>query len=101
MIKDKGRVFLTCIEYFDNLKGKKVAVVGVGVSNTPLIKLLAKYKAKVTACDKKESLGEELENELKRLGKDTGIASDVREYYEDEKKLKKSQLLSKYSKYLK
>lgn len=56
---------------FDEFKGfiknKDVAVVGIGVSNTPLIKMLVRLGARVTACDKKEDLGE-LENELNSLG---------------------------------
>ena len=43
----------------------------------------------------------ELEAELKRLGEDTSIISEVRSVYDAEKKLKKSQLLAKYKKYLK
>ena len=41
-------------EYLDSLKGKTVAVIGIGVSNTPLIELLLGYGISVTACDKKE-----------------------------------------------
>ena len=40
-------------EYLDTLKGKKVAVLGIGVSNTPLIHMLLQAGAKVTACDKR------------------------------------------------
>lgn len=42
------------------IKGKKVAVVGIGVSNIPLIKFLVKLGANVTAFDMKdrEALGE-------------------------------------------
>ena len=46
-------------EFKDFIKNKKVAVVGVGVSNTPLIKFLVKLGAKVTGFDAKsrEELG--------------------------------------------
>ena len=27
-------------EYFDSLRGKRIAVIGMGVSNTPLIRML-------------------------------------------------------------
>lgn len=37
------------------IKGKKIAVVGIGVSNIPLIRFLVKLEAHVTAFDKKES----------------------------------------------
>ena len=42
------------------VNGKNISVVGIGISNLPLIKFLAKNGAKVTACDKKaeEELGE-------------------------------------------
>ena len=40
--------------YLDSLKGKRVAVIGIGVSNTPLIELLLGYGIPVTACDRKE-----------------------------------------------
>ena len=46
-------------EYLDSLQDKTVAVIGIGVSNQPLIKLLLDRGIAVTACDKKdrESLG--------------------------------------------
>ncbi len=43
---------MTLTEYIDRLKGKTVAVVGVGVSNLPLLRLLAESGCDVTACDK-------------------------------------------------
>ena len=57
----------TIQEYLVGLKGKRVAVIGIGVSNTPLIKMLLRAGISVTACDKrsKESfagLAEELES---------------------------------------
>ncbi len=43
------------LEEFNNyLSGKKVAVIGLGISNIPLIDYLNKYKAEVTVFDKKE-----------------------------------------------
>ncbi|WP_411679652.1 UDP-N-acetylmuramoyl-L-alanine--D-glutamate ligase [Clostridium thailandense] len=49
------------------IKGKKTAVVGIGVSNRPLIDFLLKLGAKVSAFDKKdeEELGE-IANELRK-----------------------------------
>ena len=57
----------TIQEYLVGLKGKRVAVIGIGVSNTPLVKMLLRAGISVTACDKrsKESfagLAEELES---------------------------------------
>jgi len=43
---------ITLQEYLDSLQGKRVAVIGIGVSNTPLIKTLLKAGISVTACDK-------------------------------------------------
>ncbi len=59
----------TAETFFQSLKGKRVAVCGVGISNRPLIELLCRYGAKVTACDKREAsaLGETAEH-LQRLG---------------------------------
>jgi len=46
--------------YFNSLKGKSVAVVGAGISNTPLIGLLLTAGIETTVCDKRsrEELGE-------------------------------------------
>ncbi len=60
---------MTLDEYVADLKGKSVAVVGVGVSNLPLIRLLAAGGCDVTACDKNtpEELGP-VYQELTALG---------------------------------
>lgn len=46
--------------FLTSLKGKKVALCGIGKSNYPLISLFSRYGAQVTACDKRtrEQLGE-------------------------------------------
>ena len=48
-------------EYLDSLQNKTVAVIGIGVSNRPLIETLLKAGIDVTACDKKDraALGED------------------------------------------
>lgn len=38
--------------YFEKMKGKKILVLGVGVSNRPLVRLLLRYGVDVTCCDK-------------------------------------------------
>jgi len=38
--------------YFESLKGKKIAVLGLGVSNQPLVRLLLSYGCNVTGCDR-------------------------------------------------
>ena len=47
-------------QFFAGLKNKKIAVCGVGVSNTPLIFMLLENKAKVIACDRRtrEQIGD-------------------------------------------
>ncbi len=51
---------MTLQEYVDSIKDKRVAVIGIGVSNTPLIELLLRNGCDVTACDKRSfpDLGE-------------------------------------------
>ena len=39
-------------EYFNSLKGKKIAVLGLGVSNRPLVRLLLDYGCTVIGCDR-------------------------------------------------
>ena len=56
-------------DYIRSLQGKRIAVVGIGVSNLPLLRLLARHGCDVTACDKAsaEALGG-LYDELAALG---------------------------------
>ena len=44
----------TIQDYLASLRGKRVAVIGIGVSNTPLIKMLLRAGIAVTACDKRQ-----------------------------------------------
>ena len=55
--------------FFSDCKGKKIAVIGVGVSNTDVIRLFARKGLDVTLCERKsrEQLGE-LAQELEGLG---------------------------------
>lgn len=48
--------------YFEALKGKRIAVLGIGVSNRPLIRMLLERGLTVLACDKtpRESLDKEV-----------------------------------------
>ena len=39
-------------EYFENLKDKKIAVLGLGVSNRPLVRLLLEFGCQVIGCDR-------------------------------------------------
>jgi len=40
-------------EYLEKLRGKRAAVLGIGISNRPLIELLTNAGVSVTACDKR------------------------------------------------
>lgn len=73
-------------EYFSSLKDKKIAVLGLGVSNRPLVRLLLEFGCDVTGCDKtpREKLdGEVLELEglgcKLRVGEDylDGVEADL------------------------
>lgn len=86
-------------DFFKAIYGKKVAFIGIGTSNLPLIKLFADKGAKVIACDKKDfdSLGEngvkakeygaELtlgENYLSNIDADIVFRSPGTPFYKDE-----------------
>ena len=55
--------------YFNSLRGKKIAVLGLGVSNRPLVRLLLRYGCDVLGCDRtpREKLDEEV-LELEKQG---------------------------------
>lgn len=57
---------MTLQEYIASLRGRTVAVIGIGVSNTPLLRLLLREGIAVTACDRSDraklgALAEDLE----------------------------------------
>lgn len=68
-------------EFKEFIKDKKTAVVGVGVSNIPLIYFLVKLGAKVTAFDKKskEELGNGQVKEFEELGVRLSLGEDYLE----------------------
>ena len=45
---------MTLQEYIASLRGRTVAVIGIGVSNTPLLRLLLREGIAVTACDRSD-----------------------------------------------
>lgn len=55
--------------YFTSLKGKKIAVLGLGVSNRPLVELLLEFGCDVVGCDRtpREKLDDEV-LELEAMG---------------------------------
>ena len=68
---------MTFETYLDSLRNQTVAVIGIGVSNQPLIELLLKNGISVTACDKKgrDTLGKTAEY-LERLGATLQLGPD-------------------------
>ena len=67
-------------QYFHSLKGKKIAVLGLGVSNRPLVRLLLDFGCQVTGCDKTPR--EKLDGEVLELEK-AGCSLHVGENYLD------------------
>ena len=68
---------MDCVQFFEQIKGKKIAMCGIGVSNTPLIMDFLKKGAKVYACDRRNrqmlgDIADKLENAgaILRLGED-------------------------------
>ncbi len=60
---------MDCKQFFDKLSGKKIAMCGIGVSNTPLILSFLSKGARVIACDRRtrEQIGE-LADRLENAG---------------------------------
>ena len=55
------------LEKFEKeLENKRVAVIGIGVSNIPLIDYLYEKHAKVTVFDNKEKLDEKIMEKIKK-----------------------------------
>ena len=71
---------MTLDAYVRSLQDKSIAVLGVGVSNTPLIELLCAYGCDVTACDKRtrEQMGE-LAEHLEAIGAKLRLGEDYLE----------------------
>lgn len=67
-------------QYFHSLKDKKIAVLGLGVSNRPLVRLLLDFGYNVTGCDKTPR--EKLDGEVLELEK-AGCTLHVGENYLD------------------
>lgn len=58
---------MDCKQFFDKLSGKKIAICGIGISNTPLILSFLSRGARVIACDRRSreqigAIADELEN---------------------------------------
>ncbi len=74
----------TVDNYFKEIKDKKIAVVGIGVSNVPLIKYFAKKGIKVTAFDKRDRnyIGKSYD-EILQLGIDIKLGENYLEGIEN------------------
>ncbi len=72
---------MTLHEYVESIKGKRIAVIGAGVSNMPLIRLLLANGCDVTVCDRRslDALGADGE-ELMRLGAKLTLGEDYLEH---------------------
>lgn len=66
--------------FFSEISGKSVALCGVGVTNTPLAKLLLKKGCRVTVCDRRQAdkLGD-VARELTELGAQLKLGEDYLE----------------------
>ncbi|MGN0981873.1 MAG: UDP-N-acetylmuramoyl-L-alanine--D-glutamate ligase [Candidatus Limivicinus sp.] len=71
---------MTLNEYVESIKYKRIAVIGIGVSNEPLIELLLNKGCHVTACDKRsiEEMGEE-GRKLEAMGAELKLGEDYLE----------------------
>ena len=45
---------MTFSDYIDYLHGKRIGVIGFGVSNQPLVRVLLRSGCDVTVCDRRE-----------------------------------------------
>ena len=72
-------------EFKQNIKGKRVTVIGIGISNLPLIKYLVSNGAIVTACDRhdRDWLGDKF-MECERLGIQFRLGEDYLDNLTDE-----------------
>ena len=68
---------MTLEEYIHSLQNKSIAVIGIGVSNTPLIERLCENGCDVTACDKRsrEQMGAEGDRRVERLVRAVGVGA--------------------------
>ena len=60
--------------YFENLRGKRVAVLGLGVSNRPLVRLLLEYGC--TVCGGDRTQREKLDEEVLELEESDGNSGE-------------------------
>ena len=68
---------MDCRQFWDNISSKRIAMCGIGISNTPLILDFIKKGATVYACDKRsrEQIGE-LADRIEAAGAELRLGSD-------------------------
>lgn len=68
-------------KFQEAVKNKRITVIGIGISNRPLIQQLVRFGAIVTACDKKskEQLGD-FATELENMGVSLSLGDDYLEH---------------------
>ncbi len=80
---ERERIILTdqIQAFYEEIRGKKITVIGIGISNRPLIRCLAEHGAIVTACDRKteDQLGD-FAGELRRLGVTLSFGNNYMEH---------------------
>ena len=74
---------MDCKQFFQQISGKRIAMCGIGVSNTPLIEKFLKMGARVVACDRRsrEQIGP-LADTLESQGAELRLGSDYLENLE-------------------
>ncbi len=68
---------MDCKQFFEQIAGKRIAMCGIGVSNTPLIEKFIDMGARVVACDRRtrEQIGE-LVDRLENKGAELRLGED-------------------------
>ncbi|MBQ3550085.1 MAG: UDP-N-acetylmuramoyl-L-alanine--D-glutamate ligase [Clostridia bacterium] len=74
---------MDCKQFFQQISGKRIAMCGIGVSNTPLIEKFLKMGARVVACDRRsrDQIGA-LADTLEAEGAELRLGSDYLENLE-------------------
>ncbi len=74
---------MDCKQFFEQISGKRIAMCGIGVSNTPLIEKFLNMGARVVACDRRtrEQIGV-IADELESKGAELRLGADYLENLE-------------------
>lgn len=74
---------MDCKQFFEQISGKRIAMCGIGVSNTPLIQKFLNMGARVVACDRRtrEQIGV-IADELESKGAELRLGADYLENLE-------------------